>query len=68
MTKQEGSQSAHNTLRVEARADSVLFQVNGHTVHAMTRAGAPVDGIAGARINHGLSVHVASLDVRRSGR
>ena len=61
--KQEGSANADNTLAVEASADSVRFLVNGQRVHAMARADAAVDGIAGLRINHGLSVHVARLTV-----
>lgn len=50
-------------LAVEARSDSVVFFVNGQRVHARPRNGTPVEGIAGLRINHGLSVHVSSLTV-----
>ena len=39
------------------------FFVNGQRVHAVARTGAPVDGVAGLRVNHGLSVHVARLTV-----
>lgn len=50
-------------LAAEARTDSVLFFVNNQRVHALPRTAAPVDGIVGLRINHGLSVHVSSLTV-----
>jgi hypothetical protein len=63
IVKQEGSANADNTLAVEASADSARFFVNGQRVYAMARAAAPVDGIAGLRVNHGLSVHVARLTV-----
>lgn len=63
IVKQEGSANADNTLAVEASADSVRFFVNGQRVHAVARADAPVDGLAGLRVNHGLAVHVARLTV-----
>ena len=66
IAKQEGSASAHNVLAIQARADSVLFMVNNTRVFALERSPGKVDGIVGVRINHGLSVHVARLDVRPS--
>lgn len=64
IVKQEGTTPAHNVLRVQARADSVVFLINGQRVDAVARSAAAVDGIVGIRINHHLSVHVAHLDVR----
>lgn len=61
--KQEGVANADNTIAVEASADSVRFFVNAQRIYALERSAAPVDGIAGLRINHGLSVHVARLTV-----
>jgi len=50
-------------LAAEAGADSVTFFVNGQRVNALPRGQAPVDGIVGLRINHGLSVHVSAVRV-----
>jgi hypothetical protein len=61
--QQPDSGSVRAVLAVDARADSVIFNVNGQRVHALARNAVNVDGIVGLRVNHGLSVHVASLSV-----
>lgn len=60
-----GEGDVRNDLAVEAGADSVRFSVNGHVVHAASRQALPTDGQVGLRINHGLNVHVAKLEVTR---
>ena len=52
-------------LGVSAGADSVRFTVNGTEVAALPRAAVAPDGVVGLRVNHGLSLHVTSLDVQR---
>jgi hypothetical protein len=54
-----------NVLVVQAKSDSVHFLVNGQQVGAWPRAGMPVDGIVGLRVNHGLNLHWSKLEVTR---
>lgn len=58
----EGATDVKNVLGVDVRPDSVTFSVNGKRVAAVasSRVG-PTDGVFGARINHALNVHVASV-------
>jgi hypothetical protein len=58
-----GVDSVVNTLAVEARAESVVFSINGREVATVPRSALPVDGVAGLRINHHVNVHVADLAV-----
>lgn len=63
IARQEGTTNAKNTLAVEAGRDSVVFMVNNRRVHALSRANAPVTGLVGVRVNHGLSVHLTRLAI-----
>jgi len=62
-----GVDSVVNTLAVEARADSVVFSINGREVATVPRSALPVDGVAGLRINHHVNVHVADLSLTPLG-
>jgi len=55
--------TAKNVLAVEADSERLTFYVNGEEVYSTERSGHHVDGLVGIRVNHGLSVHVSSLDV-----
>ncbi len=55
--------SAANTLAIVAGAKDVEFLVNGTKVATQPRAGLPLDGTVGVRINHMLNVHVEKVDV-----
>jgi hypothetical protein len=54
-----------NVLSVVVGRDKASFRVNGHEVYSTPRAAIDADGIAGLRINHNLSVHVATLEVKK---
>lgn len=58
---------AKNVLAVEARADELVFLVNGQEVHRTPREGQHVDGVVGLRVNHALNLHVTRLDVEPIG-
>ncbi|HEX4935158.1 MAG TPA: hypothetical protein VFV33_18365 [Gemmatimonadaceae bacterium] len=65
IVKQDSTGKARNTLSVAVDADSVRFQVNGTTVHAMPRTTIrTVDGVAGLRVNHNLNVHIDGYSVK----
>ena len=55
--------NAENVFKIQARKDSVLFSINDVVVATRPRSELAVDGIAGFRINHSLSIHVAGLTV-----
>jgi len=55
--------TAKNVLAIEAGGGELAFFVNGTEVHRMSASGQHVDGVVGLRVNHGLNVHVTSLDV-----
>lgn len=55
--------TAENDLAVEVRADEVVFSVNGQEVARLPRSSVDTEGVVGLRVNHGLNLHVASLDV-----
>lgn len=59
----EGAATAKNVLFVDASADDVIFGVNEEEVFRMAREGQHVDGIVGLRVNHGLNLHVSTLEV-----
>jgi len=61
--REEGAATARNVLAVEAGAGELVFFVNGTEVARIPRAGEPVDGVVGIRVNDGLDLHVTSLDV-----
>jgi hypothetical protein len=54
-----------NMLSVVVGKDKVSFRVNGQEVYSAPAASLDTDGIAGLRVNHNLSVHVETLEVRR---
>lgn len=58
--------NANNDLAIKVAADSVRFFVNNTQVHALPRSGMTADesGQVGLRVNHNLSVHVASFAVK----
>lgn len=54
-----------NLLSVAVGKDKVTFRVNGQAVYSAPAAGLDTDGIVGLRVNHNLSLHVETLEVRR---
>jgi hypothetical protein len=68
IVKHEGGEdTANNVLAIVCGADAVGFYVNDQRVAELPRAQMNVDGVVGLRVNHGLNVHVASLDVTGKG-
>lgn len=57
----DDTESVLNEMAVHPEDDTVHFLVNGTEVAALPREDAPVDGIVGLRVNHGLNLHVSSL-------
>ena len=55
-----------NVVTVAVTKDKVSFKVNGTEVWSGPVAGLDLAGIAGLRVNHNLSLHVETLDVKRS--
>jgi hypothetical protein len=60
--KAEGSVA--NLLSVVVGKDKVSFRVNGQEVYSGPAAALDTDGIVGLRVNHNLSVHVESLELK----
>jgi len=54
-----------NVLGIEATADRVRFLVNGTEVWSGSAKEVDANGIVGLRMNHNLSVHVESLELRK---
>ncbi len=63
----EGEHTAKNTIAIEAGTDELVFFVNGQEVFRTAREGQHVEGIVGLRVNHGLNLHVSSLEVTPTG-
>lgn len=61
--RETDSPTAKNVLAVEAGAERLVFYVNDQEVYATDRAGNHVDGLVGLRVNHGLNLHVSTLEV-----
>lgn len=59
----EDAATARNVLAVEARGAELRFLVNDQEVASIPRDEVDVDGIVGFRVNHGLNVHITSLQV-----
>jgi len=57
--------SSKNDLEVRVGADRIDYVVNGTVVHSTPKSGmtSRTDGLWGARVNHGLDVHVVGLGV-----
>lgn len=56
-------ENAHNVLAIEVGPEEVAFFANGEEVDRIPRGEPSLDGIVGLRVNHGLDLHVARLDV-----
>ena len=61
---QEGT--ALNMLAVDVGSDMVEFFVNDEKVASLPRSEVKTDGIVGLRVNHGLNIHVKSLDIAQT--
>ncbi|MBK8003734.1 MAG: hypothetical protein IPK12_07225 [Gemmatimonadetes bacterium] len=55
-----------NVVTVAVGKDKVSFRVNGTEVWSGPAAGLDMAGVAGLRVNHNLSLHVETLDLKRS--
>lgn len=64
--KSDGKASVANVLGVVVTKDRVSFQVNGQEVYSAAANTVDVDGIAGLRVNHNLSIHVETLEIKKS--
>ncbi len=62
--RESGEVSVRNILAAEVRPEEVRFLVNGREVTRIARNGLSLDGVVGLRVNHGLNLHIARLDVR----
>jgi hypothetical protein len=54
-----------NVLSVAVGRDRVTFRVNGQEVYSTPAASLDTDGIAGLRVNHNLSLHVETVEIRK---
>lgn len=61
--KEDASGKATYALTVQVTNDAVKFSVNGKEVASVGKAGLPLDGTAGLRINHNLHVRVNPVSV-----
>jgi hypothetical protein len=52
-----------NDLEVRVTPDTIVFSVNGTTVHTMPKSGLTTDGTYGFRVNHRLEVQVDDFGV-----
>jgi len=62
-SRAEGDATVENDLAIDVGTDEVAFLVNGQEVARLPRAQVDTDGVVGLRVNHGLNLHVASLEV-----
>jgi hypothetical protein len=65
IVKSKADGSVANALSVAVGKDKVSFRVNGQEVYSAPAASVDTDGIVGLRINHNLSIHVESLDLKK---
>jgi hypothetical protein len=63
--KEDASGKATYALAASVTGDAVKFSVNGKQVASVSKAGLPVDGIAGLRINHNLNVRVSPVSISK---
>lgn len=61
--KEDASGKVSYAMSVRVTNDVVKLSVNGKEVASMSKAGLPLDGIAGIRINHNLHVKVTPVSV-----
>jgi hypothetical protein len=57
--------SVANLISVVVGKDKVSFQVNGQEVYSAPTSSVDTNGIAGLRVNHNLSIHVESVEVKQ---
>jgi hypothetical protein len=62
--REAGAEAVRYLLAVEVGASEVVFRVNGEEVDRRARGDFPVDGHFGLRVNHGLNLHVSSVEAR----
>ncbi len=63
--KEDASGKATYALSANVTGDAVKFAVNGKQVASVSKAGLPVDGISGLRINHNLHLNVTPVSIQR---
>ena len=63
--KEDASGKATYAMSASVTGDAVKFSVNGKEVASVSKAGLPVDGIAGLRINHNLHVRVTPVSISK---
>ncbi len=54
-----------NVLSLLVGKDKVSFRVNGQEIYSAPAANIDTDGIVGFRVNHNLSLHLESLEIRK---
>jgi hypothetical protein len=54
-----------NLLSLLVGKDRVSFRVNGQEVYTAPAASVDTDGIVGVRVNHNLSLHLESLEIKK---
>ncbi len=65
VTKVGTEGSVMNLLSVAVGKDKVNFRVNGQEVYSGPASGLDTDGIFGLRVNHNLSLHVETLELKK---
>ena len=65
LPKEDAAGKATYALAASVTGDAVKLSVNGKQVASVSKAGLPVDGIAGLRINHNLKVRVTPVSISR---
>ncbi len=63
--KEDASGKATYALSASVTGDAVKFSVNGKQVASVSKAGLPVDGVAGLRINHNLHLNVTPVSIQK---
>jgi hypothetical protein len=63
--KEDASGKGTYALSASVTGDAVKFSVNGKQVASVSKAGLPVDGIAGLRINHNLHLRVSPVSIQK---
>ncbi len=63
--KADGAGKARYELSAQVTSDALKLMVNGTQVASVSKAGLPLDGIAGLRVNHNLHVMVSPVSIKR---
>ncbi len=67
IVKYEGQEgTAKNLLAIDVGSDMVEFFVNGEKVASLQSSEVTTEVIVGLRVNHGLNLHVTSLDIEQT--